>query len=637
MKKDVKFHSSQILLPLIALISAAVWLAIHFPHGSFWYDEALTTYVATDSWASLWHWCTQVDIQVPFHYLVLRGWAVLLGDSEFTLRLLSALSILLTTAALIAIGRRLVRGGAIFAAMTFMATPGLLWVAYEVRAYALALALYAWATFFLLVILDRGSNQRDPGLPLLAAYALLMIAVLYTHYTGIAALAAHAAILGIAVLRTRSQRFLITAIGTLTAIGLAFAPWLPILLTRSGADRSYYTGDPIPPAHAVGVMLDFKLHGQDTLPDANITTAWIFGALTLIGLGVGLRAPKRTNVIIPALIVVFPVVMTAVIVYFKPKLAGRYAWSAWIGVDLLISFAIAALWRLRRIGAIVGTIAVCVLVTIPWVFGVRGGPPNSDFRGAFAYICAQGTPNDVILLRDGTLFVTAKYYDRRCPTPHPTIVGLPDALLTDVTVALTLPDVQAAIPPLLAKAPPNVWVIAWQGDVMDPQAMLYALLDGTGDHSQRMFGDVALDRYIRPHALGLDPVALGDQKNVTPVQNGPTLRAIRLLAPDQVHVGDQVVVQTWWTRGAILYPDLHADVQITTVDGGYTYAEQLMPPAGWKYFDDHWSPGIPTLGRYAFTIAGYMPDHVKLRLILSDAQNRWPPQVVPIASLTVEP
>src|SRR5262245_12656718 len=92
---------------VLVLLGLAAWLGLHFPHNSLWYDEALTTYVATDSWATLWRWCTQIDIQVPFHYVVLRGWTYLLGDSEFALRLLSALCTLLAAAGVMAIGRRL--------------------------------------------------------------------------------------------------------------------------------------------------------------------------------------------------------------------------------------------------------------------------------------------------------------------------------------------------------------------------------------------------------------------------------------------------------------------------------------------------------------------------------------------------
>src|ERR1043165_6771282 len=100
----------QRLWPAMAILLGVVaWLTINFPHNSLWYDEALTTYVATDSWQTLIRWCTQVDIQVPFHYIVLRLWMGLVGDSEFTLRLLSVLCVVLAAAGAITLGRQLTR------------------------------------------------------------------------------------------------------------------------------------------------------------------------------------------------------------------------------------------------------------------------------------------------------------------------------------------------------------------------------------------------------------------------------------------------------------------------------------------------------------------------------------------------
>src|SRR5260221_14512009 len=82
---------------IVALLLGGVgWLAVHLPTGSLWFDEALTTYVATDFWQTLIHWFTQVDIQVPFHYLMLHLWSGALGCSEFPLRLLSPMCILVT-------------------------------------------------------------------------------------------------------------------------------------------------------------------------------------------------------------------------------------------------------------------------------------------------------------------------------------------------------------------------------------------------------------------------------------------------------------------------------------------------------------------------------------------------------------
>src|SRR5205823_12482531 len=96
------------------------------------------------------------------------------------------------------------------------------------------LACFAWASVFLYELLVR------PRRWLIPVYAVLMLATLYTHYTGLGALAAHVAIIGWTAFQTRSRaviRRMATA-GLLIALG--FAPWLPVLLSRSGADRSYY-------------------------------------------------------------------------------------------------------------------------------------------------------------------------------------------------------------------------------------------------------------------------------------------------------------------------------------------------------------------------------------------------------------
>lgn len=278
--------------PTLILLGLAAWLFIHFPHSSLWYDEALSTYVATDSWVTLWRWCTQVDIQVPFHYVVLRLWTGLAGETEFALRLLSAFSILMAIAAVFKVGsilgRQLTSRSDLsrtlgYATAILLGTmPGLLWIAYEVRAYALGLALYAWATVFLCAIItDRARPDRRPRL--LIGYSLLMLAALYTHYTALAAFAAHITIAIVVALVYRSQALFRALVIILVLVGLGFAPWLPTLLTRSAEDRSYFTGEPILPAQSIAVMLGFKLLGRDDAPNVALTLIVGYGLLIVIG------------------------------------------------------------------------------------------------------------------------------------------------------------------------------------------------------------------------------------------------------------------------------------------------------------------------------------------------------------------
>src|SRR5205823_2913546 len=133
------------------------------------------------------------------------------------------------------------------------------------------------------------------------------------------------------------------------------------------------------------------------------------------------------------------------------------------------------------------------------------------------------------------------YYGRRAPcNVERHTVGVPVALMTDVDQFLTLPITRTAMIDIAQRHPPNVWVVSWQGDTMDPQALAYALLDGTGPHTltARMFGDVRLDRYENPQPVTGDPLALAQPMAVAPVPGGPMLKAMRLIAPAAARAGD---------------------------------------------------------------------------------------------------
>lgn len=180
----------------IILLCAGI-IILNMPHRSLWYDEALTTWVARDSWATLWAWCTHIDIQVPLHYVLLRLWSDLAGTSEFSLRLLSGFGIIIAGAGMVRIGIELrARQAGYIAAILLVTAAGTVWIAYEVRAYAVGLGLYAWATAFLLILVRKSS------LRLLLIYCVVMVAVLYTHYTGLGAFAAHLGFLGVRAGRT---------------------------------------------------------------------------------------------------------------------------------------------------------------------------------------------------------------------------------------------------------------------------------------------------------------------------------------------------------------------------------------------------------------------------------------------------
>lgn len=650
MVKRVASRSDAIWLTLASLLSVALVLMLNFPHHSFWYDEALTAYVATESWETLWRWCVEVDIQVPFHYIVLRLWSFVAGESEFALRLLSAFAILLSAAAAMQVGRRLGRHFSsslgIVSGVLLALSLGTLWIAYEVRAYAFALMLFTWATAFLLAMLERPSPWR------LIGYAALMAAALYTHYTALAGFVAHGLIGLIAALsklKARHWRAAFQAVLPLILVALAFAPWAPIMIARGSADRSFYSGQ-VPPDLSLRVLTGFRVLGRQDDPEAALTWIGAYGILLTLGVLSGLALPALRRALATALALSAPpIAITVLLLLINPKLTGRYFWTAWLGLDLVVAIAISAaisvLSRREGLRGSLALMAALALISLPSLSGERGTPPKSDFRGAYAHICTEGTPEDVILLRDGTLFVAHAYYGKLPPCQRPRrAISMPDALVPDVTRYLDLGTLQAKMREIAALRPPNVWIISWQADIMDPQALTFALLDAAGQHIEvrRMFGDVRLDRYTYIDFALLEQLAIegpttqADWFNIAPLPDGAKLLAMRLFAPKPAHVGDTIVVQAWWQRGARLLPTLRVSARLTTLDNGWLYAQVDQPPAGWKFWDDRWVDGVPAFGRYELVIGQDVPaGRHAVRYVIYDTEGAWQPITITLGEIEV--
>ncbi len=176
------------------------------------------------------------DMHPPLYFLLLEGWTLLLGESEFALRLISALAGLLALAATYAIGRQWMGWKAGIFALLMLGTAGFFLVyTREARMYALLLAFYTMATWVYGLWWRKATLWR--GL----LYAALLTLALYTHYLAALLILIH----GLHHLLTRpGWQFILPYLFTL----VLFAPWLPIFLEQvqahSGASMgAYLPGD----------------------------------------------------------------------------------------------------------------------------------------------------------------------------------------------------------------------------------------------------------------------------------------------------------------------------------------------------------------------------------------------------------
>ena len=132
---------------------------------SVWYDEGLSIYYAQGTLYETLSRVSQSE-HPPLHPLLLNGWIRLSGDSEFSVRMLSAWWSVLAVAGIYRLGKRLFNPVIrTLAALLMAVSPFAIWFAQETRGYALALTLIIGAVDAAVDLFPRtpGIRQAPPN------------------------------------------------------------------------------------------------------------------------------------------------------------------------------------------------------------------------------------------------------------------------------------------------------------------------------------------------------------------------------------------------------------------------------------------------------------------------------------------
>jgi len=624
----------------------AAGLVSQWPRRSLWYDETVNAYFAERPWAEIWNWCTRIDNQMPLHFVLLKLWGNAAGTSEFALRAFSFGCAVLSVAGVMALGWRVGGKASVgwLAALALVLSQSFLYAAFEVRPYALALALFAWSSVVLWTLCDRyaaGPRRLDRRYGyLLAAYLLLALSLIYTHYTGFLALAGHGLYVGWQTLRHRSRRSMLMAAHLAAGLGIGYLPWMLALAGRDVRVGTAYAGR-ISPRLALETYLDFFAYGQRAVPANAIPYVASIIVLVIGAVAFSLLARRRepalwNGFVLSLLIAIVPLTGLLVLVYgVQAKLSGRHAWPTWFGLSMLIGLGLASLDRLRGLKWPTWTAALLVV----WLPASAHFPPiyNSYLREAFEYVNGHAEPGDVLVLRDGTLFTAAGYYDARIPW-----IGLPPDQLTNVNRFLFFDEAITNLQRLVDQhKAQRVWVIAWQGQIMDPQNLVAGVLEATGDPLPLLaaygFGDVSVSLYWRNISLqslyervaGLTPIAQAPP-------DGPVYLGGYLLTKNPIPHGGAVQIQTWWKRGATVMPGVRVSARLYDPDGRF-YAQLDQPPVSASFGQELWQPESPILSRFTLQVPPEMPSGAaEVKLLLYDIQATFEPITVVVDDFDVE-
>ncbi|MBN8639957.1 MAG: glycosyltransferase family 39 protein, partial [Anaerolineae bacterium] len=621
------------LIALLILLLAAALRFYNLGAQSFWNDEGNSYVQATRSFAAIAANAAR-DIHPPGYYWLLAIWRVLVGESEFALRALSAFASVISVALAYVVGQRLsgdlaARTAALLTAINTFS----LYYAQETRMYAL-LALWGAAGFWALIRFGERPTWRRAlvlgminaaGLWTQYAYPFLMlaqgvIAILWllgtnrsrTEVKGLRTettsgqsdrevrdtstqLSSDSSVLSPQSLSLRPQSSVLSPLLRYIAANLLtialYAPWLPTAIQQITTWPN--TGDQTPILEALGISLRWLTFG--------LTAGDLPLAIPLILVLFGLTVRRRESIwrlALPAAWALIPLAIFLLSGLYRPDNV-KVIIASQIGLALMIGRGVQVLWALdvprRRLVTRIAAGAALI-----WIVGtgINVLPPlysdpayqRPDYRGITRLISEQARAGDAIILDAPNQAEVFNYYWTRQTSSLESIPvhPLPPGLGGDDA------ETRAAVEAVLAEAE-RVYVVFWGETERDPQRVVETTLDANAfELGDTWYGDVRLARYVTAAPL---PIAresgaqFGDQI---------TLERYALNA-ETFQRGDALQIQFTWQTAAPLTTRYKVFVQILD-QTGVLVAQRDSEPGGGLAITSTWTPDQPVTDNHALLI-----------------------------------
>lgn len=343
----------------------------------------------------------------PLYFAFLSWWMSLGAQSEFWLRLPSALFGAASVGVLYLTGRRLLGSTTAVIASLFMAV-SVLQVNHsrEVRMYSLMALLAMLATYFLILALER----RKPGY--IIGYLLLAAAGLLTQPLTVLILAAHGLFLLLYARTYRPYSYIIMA--GQVAIALAWVPWM---MNNMSVAPEYAQGitsvldrpSPMGAIYMFGKFFLWKWHHPSKLMlGVALTFSAVVFAVSLYGLR-GFRRPDVHRAFIWIWLAV-PMLGMAIASFAMGNMwMVHYLIAASPACYLLLAEGIRSMGN-KRLGAAAVLAVVAVTSGRLWMYMSK--PSRPEWTRAVSYIERNERPGDVIGIYYGGNRWTFGYYYR---------------------------------------------------------------------------------------------------------------------------------------------------------------------------------------------------------------------------------
>lgn len=466
------------LLVAAVLLLAAVLRLPGLADRSLWLDEAYSAWFAALPLHELWTDAPRYETHPPAYYTLLKGWIVLLGNSEAALRSLSLIASL-ATVMLVACSGRLLRAGipsdriALLGALLVAINPASIVYAQEARPYALQTfaATGAILSALSMVVASGAAGATTSLRPLAIASGLLGLCAggtLWLHNTGLFIAFGIWSGLGVAILAVPHRARLSLLVATFCAGTMALAIWAPFLpmlveQSRSVAAKTFWVRAETSDLWSAWLLVS---GGPSLLAPVALAA--------LLGLVVVWRRSRAAALLVAAIAVLPMTAMLAVHFAIRPIFIDRlFVWMA------PLVMALAALGLLRGPSTRLVRLALAVLIFGLGLASAPTRPALEDWRGLVATIAAQARPGDAVVALPSEIDPAISYYVDRNPG-FPPITYVPGPFpyraagrihVGNLGAPMVEPGDAALIAPVLEGAR-RIWLVSRRGDLYDPRLVV---------------------------------------------------------------------------------------------------------------------------------------------------------------------
>lgn len=402
-------RNQALILTILIVMVGFAFRIYHLDHVSFRGDEAFTVlnWVRQPLAETLSSTIPTSDPQPPLAYALFRGWGLIFGESEFSLRLLPALVNVIGIAAVFALSHRIGgRSSGLLAAILWALHPFLIWHSQDARNYALWSACSVTAIWLALRAIEK-RHSRDWVL-----YIVVASAAAYLYYLELFILVALNLYVAywIFLAKRGSKALLIQWVAVQIVIGLILAPWFLQPRLLSGGGYGGTTGRFDAPLLLTWFLPSLVFGG--TLPSSLVQIIWpIILLILLLGLVVLWRRRKRYAILL-ALLILVPMALLSLVSLRMSVFTPRYIMAVIPALLILFTVSIHTISRFSRVlsGVVFAAFLAVSLFSLSNYYWDTDYAKSNDWKGLAGYLHQQMNSDDLVIPASSDIAFTL-YYD----------------------------------------------------------------------------------------------------------------------------------------------------------------------------------------------------------------------------------